>query len=166
MTKISPENLARLDTIGNLRKTYDSAEKDLRITLEAQIRASLAANRTRLEDEMAAAFMTGVSVRQIGKAYGSSDFNTVKRWIDAGVARLGVPASTAITPKNQGHPPTVTPVAETVLGRPGWSLVWSDGESGQVVPTDEGFKLVAANATVKARWADPALVVAVTPLLV
>ena len=69
-----------------------SLEANIRAEYAERIRLEVAGAWQQVEDAVAAAADAGVSLRQIGIAYGSSNFGTIKTRVEAGRARARLAA--------------------------------------------------------------------------
>lgn len=149
MTKLTAKNHADIEQVTALRKAHASLGATVRAEVEAQVAARLAASHTSLVTAMAAAHAGGVPVTVLGRAYGSSDFRTIKNLISQGQVYL----SDAPDTENpaQGDPPAVVQVAQTGEG---WALTWNDGEVTRT--TKDHRPLGPKDSAGRTRWT-PAL---------
>ena len=150
MTKITAENELDLATLNTLRTQYKTLETTEKHKIAALVRERLSAERQQIEALAAKLYESGVPVRRIGTAYGSSNHLTVLEVIEAGKIVGNVTATVA--PEKSDLTPTVTAVPNTIANKPGWEVTLPDGAKLEVYRSGSGTLMpIGPN---KARWAE------------
>lgn len=82
MPRVAYKNEALLSGITEARNREKKAKEDIKLKLQEMIQRELEPFHKEVVASVRLAIMDGISARQVGKAYGSSDANTVKSLIE------------------------------------------------------------------------------------